>query len=344
MIAAGLLAKKAVARGLTTQAVGEDEPRPGVEGRDRLPDRRGPARRPGEAAVQRRRLRLHDLHRQQRPAAGRGRRRRSRTASLVVAAVLSGNRNFEGRVHPEVRANYLASPPLVVAYALAGRVDIDWDDRAVGTGKDGQPVFLKDIWPTRAEVAEVVRNHLRREQYERVYSSVFEGDDHSQEPSTNPPIGSATKPPCSSRARRWGCGWSTCSRFSMRRRVMSDQSRPKARWHRRRPARCSRRRSSCSDPIAPVSVRMRFDSGGEETPPGAFLLRSPSGAAVAEGSVALEAIHEARRAWRAMVAGQLLACLAIRAVSSSARCWTGARPPPIRALSSSAPSPRRRCS
>ena len=76
------------------------------------------------------------------------------SGGLVVSAVLSGNRNFEGRVHPEVRANYLASPPLVVAYALAGRVDIEWDTEPVGTGSDGQPVFLRDIWPTHEEVAE----------------------------------------------------------------------------------------------------------------------------------------------------------------------------------------------
>ena len=72
---------------------------------------------------------------------------------LVVSAVLTGNRNFEGRVHPEVRANYLASPPLVVAYALAGRIDIDWQIDPVGIGSDSQPVYLRDIWPTHEEVA-----------------------------------------------------------------------------------------------------------------------------------------------------------------------------------------------
>jgi len=74
------------------------------------------------------------------------------SGDLVVAAVLSGNRNFEGRVHPLTRANYLASPPLVVAYALAGRVDIDFETEAIGTGSDGNPVFLKDIWPDRDAV------------------------------------------------------------------------------------------------------------------------------------------------------------------------------------------------
>jgi aconitate hydratase len=98
--------------------------------------------------------------------------------SLVVASVLSGNRNFEGRVHPEVRANYLASPPLVVAYALAGRIDIDWDKDAIGIGRDGKSVYLRDIWPSREEVSAIVQKHLKREQYERNYAQVFEGDDH----------------------------------------------------------------------------------------------------------------------------------------------------------------------
>src|SRR5260370_21088621 len=76
--------------------------------------------------------------------------------NLVVAAVLSGNRNFEGRVHGEVRANYLASPPLVVAYALAGRVDIDWHNEPVGNDRNGKPLYLKDLWPTQAEVSATI--------------------------------------------------------------------------------------------------------------------------------------------------------------------------------------------
>jgi aconitate hydratase len=78
------------------------------------------------------------------------------SADLVVAAVLSGNRNFEGRVHPLTRANYLASPPLVIAYCLAGRCDIDFETEPIGTGSDGNPVFLRDIWPSRDEVETVV--------------------------------------------------------------------------------------------------------------------------------------------------------------------------------------------
>jgi aconitate hydratase len=95
---------------------------------------------------------------------------------LVVAAVLSGNRNFEGRVHPEVRANYLASPPLVVAYSLAGRVDVDWETEPVGTGRDGQPVYLRDIWPTHEEVAAVIDQSITREAFQKAYAGVYDGD------------------------------------------------------------------------------------------------------------------------------------------------------------------------
>jgi len=97
--------------------------------------------------------------------------------SLVAAAVLSGNRNFEGRVHAEVRANYLASPPLVVAYALAGTVDFDPYKDPLGTGKDGKPVMLKDVWPTRAEIQAAVDASIDRAMFERVYGHVFDGDE-----------------------------------------------------------------------------------------------------------------------------------------------------------------------
>jgi aconitate hydratase len=95
---------------------------------------------------------------------------------LTVAAVLSGNRNFEGRVNPQVRANYLASPPLVVAYALAGRVDMDIASESLGNGKDGKPVFLRDIWPTDQEVQDAVKKSVKREMFAKEYSEVFEGD------------------------------------------------------------------------------------------------------------------------------------------------------------------------
>jgi aconitate hydratase len=96
---------------------------------------------------------------------------------LVAVAVLSGNRNFEGRINSDVRANYLASPPLVVAYALAGRIDIDLQNEPLGTGRDGQPVFLRDVWPTRNEVAETVLRGLRSEMFQKEYGDVYAGDE-----------------------------------------------------------------------------------------------------------------------------------------------------------------------
>ncbi|HXF03946.1 MAG TPA: aconitate hydratase AcnA [Blastocatellia bacterium] len=99
---------------------------------------------------------------------------------LVAAAVLSGNRNFEGRVHPFVRANYLASPPLVVAYALAGTVDIDLVREPVGYDSHGHPIFLKDIWPSEQEIQQALSSAIRREMFLRVYSDVFAGDERWQ--------------------------------------------------------------------------------------------------------------------------------------------------------------------
>jgi aconitate hydratase len=94
---------------------------------------------------------------------------------LVAVSVLSGNRNFEGRVHQNVRANYLASPPLVVLYALAGSIDLDVTKEPIGTGKDGQPVYLKDIWPSTQEVADTVASVVTREMFQERYSDVFKG-------------------------------------------------------------------------------------------------------------------------------------------------------------------------
>ena len=96
--------------------------------------------------------------------------------NLVAVAVLSGNRNFEGRIHPLVRANYLASPPLVVAYALAGRMDLDLTTEPLGTDKAGKPVYLSEIWPTPQEVEATVRAAVSTEQYRKEYGEVFEGD------------------------------------------------------------------------------------------------------------------------------------------------------------------------
>ena len=98
--------------------------------------------------------------------------------SLVVAAVLSGNRNFEGRINPLVKANYLASPPLVVAYALAGRVDFDFQTDALGNDTDGNPVFLRDVWPTTEEVQSAVRQNIDAGMFRASYEKAFEGDEN----------------------------------------------------------------------------------------------------------------------------------------------------------------------
>jgi aconitate hydratase len=176
MIAAGLLAKKAVERGLKTQPWVKSSLAPGSKVvTDYLDDagltpyleklkfnlvgygcttcigNSGPLPEPVADAVQK--------------------------GKLTVAAVLSGNRNFEGRINSLVRANYLASPPLVVAYALAGRVDIDLQSEPIGADSSGQGVFLKDIWPTPEEVQAVVKRSVRAEMFQKEYSEVFQGDD-----------------------------------------------------------------------------------------------------------------------------------------------------------------------
>ncbi len=102
-------------------------------------------------------------------------------AGLTAAAVLSGNRNFEARIHQYIRANYLASPLLVVAFALAGHVDIDLTSEPLGTGKDGNPVFLKDIWPEPDEISTLVRECVKTEHFEDRYGAIFKGDNHWEE-------------------------------------------------------------------------------------------------------------------------------------------------------------------
>ena len=99
---------------------------------------------------------------------------------LVAAAVLSGNRNFEGRVNPDVKANYLASPPLVVAYALAGSMQVDLTTEPLGTGSDGLPVYLKDIWPSNQEIATFIRENVTKKMFQTKYADVFKGDENWQ--------------------------------------------------------------------------------------------------------------------------------------------------------------------
>lgn len=129
-------------------------------------------------------------------------------SDAVACAVLSGNRNFEARVHPLVKGNYLASPPLVVAYAIAGRVDIDFETEPITTDGNGKPVFLKDIWPTRGEINKVVAESVTPEMFKDVYSKISKGTDrwnalkvtpslqYGWKPSTyinNPPFFNTTK-------------------------------------------------------------------------------------------------------------------------------------------------------
>jgi aconitate hydratase len=100
--------------------------------------------------------------------------------NLVVASVLSGNRNFEGRINAEVRANYLMSPPLVVAFALAGRVDVDLHSDPIGNGKDGKPVYLKDIWPSQQEVNDAMKKSITSQMFRESYGNVYDGDQRWQ--------------------------------------------------------------------------------------------------------------------------------------------------------------------
>ena len=117
--------------------------------------------------------------------------------------MLSGNRNFEGRINPDVKMNYLASPPLVVAYALAGTMDLDFETEPLGTDADGNPVYLRDIWPSPAEVAGDDRRDHRREMFTRDYADVFAGDERWQSLPTpdrrHVRLGRATRPTCASR-------------------------------------------------------------------------------------------------------------------------------------------------
>src|SRR5204863_6088569 len=99
---------------------------------------------------------------------------------LAVTAVLSGNRNFEGRIHPQVRAAYLASPPLVVAYALAGTVDVDLTREPLDNDQNGEPVYLRDIWPTRAEIDEAMAQAVDAAMFREQYGHVLEADERSR--------------------------------------------------------------------------------------------------------------------------------------------------------------------
>ena len=159
------------------QAVGQDLARAGLQGRHGVLRAREAGRAAREARLPPRRLRLHDLHRQLRPAAGGDLRGRQRRGPRGRVRAVSGNRNFEGRINPDVKMNYLASPPLCVAYALAGTMDIDLLDEPIGQDSDGEDVYLKDLWPSAEEVARTVEEAVQSDMFTSSYEEVFEGDE-----------------------------------------------------------------------------------------------------------------------------------------------------------------------
>ena len=153
---------------------------------------------------------------------------------LSAVSVLSGNRNFEGRIHPDSRMNYLASPPLVVAYALAGTMDIDLNNDPLGTGSDGVPVYLRDIWPDEQEVTDIVAKAIDTSMYLERYATILEGDEHWRAlpalTGDRYDAGSAvhlhSPAPPSSKAcapRRRGGGCRSCARARLARRQRDDR-------------------------------------------------------------------------------------------------------------------------
>ena len=175
MLAAGLLAKKAVERGLTVQPWVKTSLAPGSRVVSDYLKETG-------LMLYLEKLRFHLVGYGCTTCIGNSGPLPEPVASavkdngLVVAAVLSGNRNFEGRINPLVRANYLASPPLVVAYALAGKMDIDLETEPLGSDKSGQPVYLRDVWPTQKEVMEAINSSIRAEMFHKAYEESLEGD------------------------------------------------------------------------------------------------------------------------------------------------------------------------
>ena len=163
--------------GAQDQALGQGQPGARLEGRHRLSPRRGARQIPRPASLQPGRLRLHDVHRQLGTACPGRSARRSRSTTWSPSPSCRGNRNFEGRINPDVRANYLASPPLVVAYALAGTMDIDLQTEPLGSDRQGKPVYLKDIWPSQREIADTILKSVRSEMFQTKYAEVFEGDE-----------------------------------------------------------------------------------------------------------------------------------------------------------------------
>ncbi len=179
MIAAGLLAKKAVEKRPPHSPLGQNLPRPRLPRRHRLLQQVRPHPLPRRPPFQYRWVWLHHLHRQLRPLPTDV-SKSIEDHGLVAVSVLSGNRNFEGRISPEVRANYLMSPPLVVAYALAGHIFHNFATEPLGKDQSGAPVYLKDIWPTQAEVSATVAACIDSQMFRKQYSTVSQGDQNWQ--------------------------------------------------------------------------------------------------------------------------------------------------------------------
>lgn len=115
--------------------------------------------------------------------------------------MLSGNRNFEGRISPDVKMNYLASPPLVIAYGLAGTMDFDFETDSLGNDTDGNPVYLKDIWPSTQEIEETIKSSIDQDMFRKSYATIFAGDSRWQNletPKVTPSSGTRTPPTCGS--------------------------------------------------------------------------------------------------------------------------------------------------
>jgi aconitate hydratase len=175
MLAAGLLAKRAVERGLSRKPWVKTSLAPGSRVVMAYYERAGYALS-RSAWVQSGRLRLRHLYRQFRPLPSEV-SEEIRRRNLVVAAALSGNRNFEGRIHSEVRANYLMSPPLVMAFALAGRINIDLETEPLGRGQEGRPMFLRDLWPSQEEIQRTLQQTIGSELFRENYREIFAGDE-----------------------------------------------------------------------------------------------------------------------------------------------------------------------
>ena len=271
MIGAGLLAKKAVERGLTQQAVGEDQPGARLEGRHRVSATRpastpyldqlgfnlvgygcttcignsGPLPDDVSAEVEAR--------------------------NLVVASVLSGNRNFEGRIQQQVRANYLASPPLVVAYALAGTMTIDLTTEPLGTSTDGEPVYLRDLWPTEREIQETMLTSVTSEMFREQYADVFSGDERWQ-----------TLHGADRRPLRLGAGLDLHPQPAVLRRT----------------SRCSRRRSPTSRGARVLALLGDSITTDHISPAGSIKKDSPAGKYLIAHGVAAARLQLVRRAPR----------------------------------------------